>query len=256
MPLRTPSKSTLENQACFLISLIPFLPQPKRFEGWRTCKTKEHDAINHSFLAYGLLQDQGLSTWQQHWYAHEHQWTMLNQHQSDELFARVISQPRRENNVPFADVAVYSRVTVRRVFERVSSAEHLVNEHAYAGQGKSMYQRGVQSGLGYFYDRCARTKCPHVNALSVTPAVDDLWSHVLRGAAEGVRAALHNFCHAKVNHFEDTFVTEQEILRLEVAVQDVEAENESIMVRNIFHSDGFRNTNLCSLSSIWATQHA
>ena len=82
-------------------------------------------------------------------------------------------------------------------------------------------------------DRFVRTKCPHVNALSVTPAVDDLWSHVLGGAAEGVRATLHNFCHTKVDHFEDTFVAEQEVLWLEVAVKDVEAERGGNMVTNI-----------------------
>merc|ERR1712151_92604 len=86
---------------------------------------------------------------------------LAHQHQSNELFARMISQPRGENNVPFADVAVHSRVTVRRVFKRVSPAKHLVNEHAEG---------------------------PHVNALAVAPAVDDLGGHVLGGTAEGVSA--------------------------------------------------------------------
>ena len=137
----------------------------------------------------------------------------------------MISQPRGENNVAFADVAVHGRVTVRRVFKRVSTAKHLVNEHAWelATQYSESERRVKGAVLTISPDFPLRTECPDVNAFAVAPAVDDLWSHVLGGAAEGVRAALAYFCHAKINHFEHALVAEQQVLGLEVTVEDVKA---------------------------------
>lgn len=65
------------------------------------------------------------------------------------------------------------------------------------------------------------TKGPPVDGLAMTLVEEDLWCDILRCAANGVGAFGDDFCEAVVDQFEVAIVSDHNVLRLQVAINDV-----------------------------------
>ena len=84
-------------------------------------------------------------------------------------------------------------------------------------QGVVVVERRV--ARKHFEDQHAQR--PPVDELVVALALDDLWSQVLRRAAEGVGAVADDLGKAEVGDLDVSLLVDEEVLRLEVSVGDV-----------------------------------